>query len=350
MKIVQLVKRFGPVGGMEEYVWRLTRALSGCGIAVTVVCEESGQNSVEGVNVVTLGVGQKKPRWRSHMNFARKVKSWQDSEGSSDTVLHSHELIPNADIFTFHSTPHGQGMDGDWWRRLDPTWHINQWLESRVVRSHCLRFLVPVSDLLLEQLSVRYPYATHKSIVAIPPGVELAPIITSSKIPTLGFLGREWKRKGLRRLVEVFRELQSRIPEARLVLGGMPPDSVSNLVSGLECNIDLLGQVRDKEDFYGRINLLVHPAYLEAFGMVVTEAMTRGIPVLVSDQTGAASEVGDIRGQVLSLNSSNKDWADAAQRLCSWTFPRTEIYRRSWDQVAVEYVQIYQQTLKAKLK
>ncbi|MDG2212316.1 MAG: glycosyltransferase family 4 protein [Verrucomicrobiota bacterium] len=348
MKIIQLVKRFGPVGGMEEYVWQLTKALSRCGMTVTVVCEESIQKSVEGVNVVTLGVGHKKPRWRSHINFARKVKHWEDGEGSSDMVFHSHELIPNSDIFTFHSTPHGQGGDDDWWRRLDPTWHINQWLESRVVSSKSLRFLVPVSDLLLQQLSARYPNSAPKCIVAIPPGVEEAPVIASPKIPTLGFLGREWQRKGLRRLVDVFRELQSRMPEARLVLGGMPSDSVSNLVSGLECNVDFLGFVRDKEDFYRRINLLVHPAYLEAFGMVVTEAMARGIPVLVSDQTGAASEVGDIRGQVLSLNSSNKDWADAAQRLCSWTFPSTEIYRRSWDQVAADYVQVYQQALTEK--
>jgi glycosyltransferase involved in cell wall biosynthesis len=203
----------------------------------------------------------------------------------------------------------------------------------------------------LQQLSIRYSNISHKCISAIPPGVQATtPCIASAKIPTLGFLGREWQRKGLRRLVQIFRELQSRMPEARLVLGGMPQDAVSSLVLGLEQNIDFLGEVRDKEGFYSRINLLVHPASLEAFGMVVTEAMARGIPVLVSDQTGAASEVGAMHGQVLSLASSNKDWAAAAQRLCGSTLSDTEIYRRSWGQVAAEYVQVYQQALKEKGK
>ena len=342
MKIIQLVKRFGPVGGMEEYVWRLPRALAAREMAVTVVCEESIQDFGPGIHVEILGVGRKKPRWLGHINFARRVRRWLDKKGSPGAVLHSHELLPHADIFTFHSTPHGQGADGEWWRRLDPTWHINQWLEGKVVCSSEIDSIISVSDLLRQQISVRHPGAAAKCIAAIPPGVEEAPKVDSPETPVLGFLGREWKRKGLRRVMEIFRELHGRLPKARLVLGGMPPESVTDLVSGLESHVDLLGLVKDKEDFYGRISLLIHPARLEAFGMVVTEAMTRGIPVLVSSQTGAASEVDDARGQVLSLTASNEDWIDAAENLCNRPLPEEVPYQRSWDQVAAEYIEVYQ--------
>ena len=345
MNVVQLVRRFGPIGGMEEYVWCLTHALAARSVQVTVVCEKAEALPDPAVELVTLGTGRQKPRWRAHLQFADKVDHWATEGSMIDRVLHSHEMLPQADVFTFHSTPHDQGVSGKWWRLLDPTWHINQWLERRVVSSRNLRRVVPVSALLGEQVNARHPYGIEKMARPIPPGVVTSQEASPKAQLVLGFMGREWERKGLRRMIAIFRQLLNHLPETRLVLAGAPMEEIAQLLTGLEERVEVLGWVQNKEDFYGRISLLIHPARLEAFGMVVTEAMARSIPVLVSDQTGAASEVDDIYGQVLPLAASVQDWSDAAQNLLQRSNPAPEPYRRPWDQVATEYIEVYK-TLK----
>jgi UDP-glucose:(heptosyl)LPS alpha-1,3-glucosyltransferase len=344
MNVVQLVRRFGPIGGMEEYVWCLTHALAARSVRVTVVCEKTEALPDPAVKLVTLGTARQKPRWRAHLQFADKVDHWATEGSMIDRVLHSHEMLPQADVFTFHSTPHDQGVSGKWWRLLDPTWHINQWLERRVVCSQNVRRVVPVSALLRELVIKQHPAVIGKMATPIPPGVMTAQEVQPKERLVLGFMGCEWERKGLRQVIAIFRQLLNHIPETRLVLAGVTKEKISPLLAGIEDMVEVLGWVKNKEDFFQRINLLIHPARLEAFGMVVTEAMARCIPVLVSDQTGAASEVDGNHGQVLLLSAPIKDWVDAAQNLFLNSTP--EPYRRPWDQVAAEYIEVYKTQMK----
>ena len=39
MQIIHIVRRYGPVGGMERYVWETTRELTKLGHQVQVLCE-----------------------------------------------------------------------------------------------------------------------------------------------------------------------------------------------------------------------------------------------------------------------------------------------------------------------
>ena len=54
-----------------------------------------------------------------------------------------------------------------------------------------------------------------------------------------------------------------------------------------EKDYDLLGYVDDKPKFFESIDVLVHPAKLR-LGMVITEALSFGVPVLCSSECGAA--------------------------------------------------------------
>ena len=49
----------------------------------------------------------------------------------------------------------------------------------------------------------------------------------------------------------------------------------------------------DKSKFFNSIDVLVHPAKLEAFGMVITEALSFGVPVLCSSECGAAEIISE---------------------------------------------------------
>jgi len=336
MRVVQIVRRFGPVGGMETYAWQLTRTLATNGRAVHVVCETEESEALPNVTVEALGGTNPFPRWRHHFRFSQRVaKYWQQHFQPGD-IWHSHEFVTCAGVGTFHSTVHGAGESWAWHKRLDPTWHLNRWLEKRVMNSSRLKQMVAVSNLVREQLLGAHPKQSHKLAPHISPGVAPIeppfPIVTA---PVLGFIGREWERKGLRRVLEILRA----IPEAKLIIAGVPREEIARLLEGLENRVELLGWVKDPNEFYNRIRLLIHPAKLEAYGMVVPEAMARGIGVLVSKATGAATEVGTA-GRVLPHTSPKEQWIQAARDLL--TNPPGEYPSpRTWSEVTVDYEALY---------
>ena len=98
---------------------------------------------------------------------------------------------------------------------------------------------------------------------------------------TIGFIGKEWKRKGLPKVIQFWRDLKKVRPKLRLKVAGPSPAEVQSFFSSDEVDYELLGYVEDKPKFFESIDVLIHPAKLEAF-LVVTEALSFGIPVLCS--------------------------------------------------------------------
>jgi glycosyltransferase involved in cell wall biosynthesis len=75
--------------------------------------------------------------------------------------------------------------------------------------------------------------------------------------------------------------------------------------------------------------------------MVIAEAMACHVPVLVSDACGAAVDVSERHGTVLSLHNLVSQWAQAGDALLRNTQSMTG-YLRPWAQVAAEYETQYQ--------
>ena len=336
MRIIQIVRRFGPVGGLEGYAWQLTRALAARGIDVAVVCETDESEPIDGVPVTALGKMRPKPRWLHYLRFARRVAGERQKQSVQNEMWHSHEMVTCAEVATFHSTAHGAG-ERSLHKRLDPTWHVNHWLERRTMGGAALRAMVPVSAPVRAQLAAAHPHWASRLADPIRPGVDFSePIAARETGPIIGFIGREWKRKGLPRVLEMLRAM----PNVRLVIAGVPRAEIARLLVGIEDRVELLGWVKDPNEFYSRIRLLVHPAKLEAYGMVVAEALARGIPVLVSEATGASADMG-AAGCALPHTAPVQPWVDAARELLAHP-PKEFPPIRSWAEVAEEYNLLYQ--------
>jgi glycosyltransferase involved in cell wall biosynthesis len=116
----------------------------------------------------------------------------------------------------------------------------------------------------------------------------------------VSFVGLLEPWKGFHYLVEAFRNLALR--DAELVLwGGSSSRPVARyLAEQTSSDSRIRVQAAETRSYgyervYGISNVLVHPSLTEGFGFVVAEAMACGIPVVVTDATGAADLVEDGR-------------------------------------------------------
>jgi len=114
------------------------------------------------------------------------------------------------------------------------------------------------------------------------------------------YVGRPAREKGLQVLLEAWHGSGLRPPEAALVLVGVGTESLgSRAAEGLaqeEAGVRRLEALPAVQlrSIYAAADVLVLPSiatrtFLEPWGLVVNEAMNRGLPVIASDAVGAAA-------------------------------------------------------------
>ena len=106
--------------------------------------------------------------------------------------------------------------------------------------------------------------------------------------PVILFVGALSARKGTATLFEAFSKLSGR---AELVCVGPIDAEFQKVLTKLPPgNVTLMGRVsrNDIHDAYKNADIFCLPSHEEGFGMVALEAMASGLPVILSDQVGAA--------------------------------------------------------------
>lgn len=340
-KIVQITRRFGAVGGMERFVMELSRSLAARGHQVTVLCEETCGTTPDNVHIIRLGTVMRKPRWLAALRFARKAAATLAAPDFSGWIIHSHERTFRHHIASFHGPPFAPVRARSWWKRQSLRIRMNLWLEQTQISAG--PWVVPNSHLIAAQLKQWYPEQADRFWQPIAPAVGTVTHRPDRNVPAdggvIGFIGREWRRKGLERACEVLTHLKTRRPGLIFRVAGMPKNELSGLTAIFGSSMEPVGEV-ESSAFYADLDLLIHPAQKEPYGMVVAEAMAAGVPVVVSDLCGVAPDVSPLHGTVLSLGASTDAWSTACDLWLSR--PSTPGFSRSWDDVADEYEQLYQ--------
>ncbi len=341
MKILHVVRRYGPVGGMERYVWEVTRELAALGHEVVVVCERCHTEKPPGIAVHELGEIAPKPRWLSLLRFGARAAHWLQRNPHPGFVVHSNERLGFHDVTTFHGPPFATVRDKPWWKKVSLRVAMQFHLERRELST--ARFIVPNSLLIREQLAHYYPEYAHKLTEPIVPGVEALPSREWKPAPSaggiVGFVGKEWQRKGLPLAVAIVEQLRRERPQLELWVVGPRPQDVQHLFAAWQGGYRLLGWRNDAEHLR-RIDVLLHPARAEPYGMVITEAMAARARVVVSDVCGAANEVTSDAGAVVALDAPLERWVDAVCRQLQRDVP-PPTYAHGWRDVAQEYEALY---------
>ncbi len=341
MKLLHIVRRYGPAGGMERYVWETTRELAKLGHEVQVLCEYCTAEKPRGIKVHELGKMHYRPRWLYYWRFGRRVEKWLHAHPQTGWIIHSHERVGVHHVTTFHGPPFASVRDKPWWKKVSLRIAMQLYMERRELR--VAKMIVPNSNIIARKLAAYYPEYADKLTKPVVPGVLPGPMRGEHRVPKdggiIGFVGKEWKRKGLPFALEIVARLRRDRPNLELWVIGPNENEIRHLFSGWEGGYRLLGW-RSCSDHFQKIDVLLHPAIAEPYGMVIAEAMAARVPVVISDACGAADEVRVDAGTVLPLSASVETWAGALKHQLKrdTTAPR---YEHGWDKVAKEYEHLY---------
>jgi len=284
MKVCHVVRRYGPVGGMESYVYYLTRALADLKIDIVILCEEdlSAAGHPPNVKVHAIGVApMRRPRWRAMEWFRDRVQPLVARLKRDGYLIHSHERIRGHHI----TTQHGPLMTGST-GILMPLFskRIRKWLEFERDELSC-QLVLPVSRVLMSMIQAQFPDLRFGPIVW--PGMLGNSIDEmhhhSDKKHTFLFVGRDFKRKGLNQAIDIVESIRKTFPSAELDVYGVSTNEVPrHMKKGFVKYFGWSNSIP-----YRQYKILLHPATIEPFGMCVTEALAQGLTCFVSGKTGA---------------------------------------------------------------
>jgi glycosyltransferase involved in cell wall biosynthesis len=163
-------------------------------------------------------------------------------------------------------------------------------------------------------------------------------------------------RKGAMRCIQAL----SNLSRGRLVLVSRSPIASYRRAAeqaGVTGRVLFTGPTNRVERAYSAADALLLPTPYDAFAMVISEAMSCGLPVIVSREAGAselvkhgvnglllndAGDVGELAGYMQSFEH-DRNWAAALG--CA---ARKTVEPMSWDAVAAKTMQVYEQLLSSR--
>lgn len=125
---------------------------------------------------------------------------------------------------------------------------------------------------------------------------------TNSHENALGFIGRLSDEKGILKFIEANGDI---LQKTKLVIAGNGPDfsSIKDLVDKKHLNVELMGRVDNKSDFFNKISVLILPSKTEVLPLAVLEAYSCGLPVV-------AFRLDSLKGLINDDNGLTVDFPD----------------------------------------
>jgi glycosyltransferase involved in cell wall biosynthesis len=176
-----------------------------------------------------------------------------------------------------------------------------------------------------------------------------------SDVPIAVFAGDI--RTGRKNLDSVLKALVE-VPSLHLAVVGNPEGSPFPFLAkelNISDRIHFMGYRKDLPDIMRACDLFVFPSRYEPFGMVVTEAMATGLPVVTATSTGASSLVTLESGIVISDPDNILELSKALQRLVNdpelmkamGRVGRSIVIAYTWSRMAHQYLDLFETQLRS---
>lgn len=348
IRIIQIVRGFGPAGGAGGVAYELHRRFREAGADARVITGKLDGITVpsdEGVELVAsrvVALEKLRQPWRrmtlplttSAFGIAAgaRLRRLSGENAGDRPLVISHGDYTGGDVLVLHSV-HAAALKEAWDsgdRRflLNP---LHPWLMLRnrlVYRRGRHRKLVVVGSRLLAELE-HWHRVSGERVVHIPNGIDvdrfhpsrregrrriLAGLGIDPDSPVILFAGHEFERKGLDLAVQALARMETRAQ--LLVVGDDDPTRFRTLAArlGVDGRVHFAGRREDMPDLYGAADAFLLPSRYESFALVCIEALATGVPVVAPRIGGVEDYVVDSANGFL-VDREAGPIADALDRL-----------------------------------
>lgn len=308
MKLAFCLFRYYPFGGLERDFMRIAIAAQKRGHSITVYTMSWEGEIPEGfvVNIVTA-----KGLW-NHARCLSYIKNLAVylQEQAFDLVI-GFNRMPGLDVYYAADICHiaNSNKYGNWYRFL-PRNLAYYGLEHAVFAPQAKTKIFLLSA--AEQLIYQKHYGTpNDRFYLLPPGIDKTRILHQEKSTLrqqlchefnlkeehhlLLMVGSDFRRKGVDRAIKGLAALPPALRSKTflMIIGNGKAKTLLTLAAflGVQKQVLFLGPRHDIGRFMLGADALVHPAYSEAAGMVLLEALVSELPVLVTENCGYAFHI-----------------------------------------------------------
>jgi UDP-glucose:(heptosyl)LPS alpha-1,3-glucosyltransferase len=243
------------------------------------------------------------PRSLKRIIFAMQVRSVLKTLDVD--LIHTHERIFEADIFSLHGTPPEHWAKEVLGRKRMNLFDLScAYLDRKLITSAKCKVLLPVSklvedcyrkyyDLSEKTIEVVHPTVSDEFISPHPPSFDWRERLDTPKDAKVAlFISNNYEHKGLDLLMEAVKETL-KTQEVYLWVGGrgnIPKYKAKAERLGIGKHVRFIGMITENlPHLYRSSNLFVLPSKFDTFGIVVIEALASGLPVIVSSCVGSSS-------------------------------------------------------------
>jgi UDP-glucose:(heptosyl)LPS alpha-1,3-glucosyltransferase len=372
-KIAVVVPKYGLVGGAEHVVSELTERIAlSSKYEIHVFANKWRQLSdrikFHKVPVIAF------PKFLTTISFAYFARK-KIAKIEFD-LIHAHDRIFDADIFTMHGIPHRLWVEEVRKKRMSLFDYGTAWVERRLVENKRCKKFIAVSNLTKEKFLKQYDTIDPERVAVIHPGIDTKRIKNLDRLSCrreimqrlhidstdkiILFVSMNFDIKGLDFLIRALSRLKIRHPSERfklLVVGKGNEKKYSMMAEnlGIKDHVIFTGIMPREhlERIYVASDVFSMLSRFDTFGMAALEAMAASLPVIVSSNVGAKDLIRQgVNGYVTDSKDSTDEIADKIRSMLEKEV-QTKMARNAfntaathtWDDVTGKVEGIYEDLL-----
>jgi glycosyltransferase involved in cell wall biosynthesis len=348
-----------------EIIWEAVRR----GYQVTLVASKVDQElqNCGQVSWIPISVAQVPTQLLRGMLFSRQSLSWLQQHRQEFDIIQSYGCVTAApsDVNTVQFVHNGwlrsrghisrvrpdlYGIYQCLYTALNAYWEVKAFYQAKVIIAVSQNIKQQLLDLKIPQEKIQVIY-NGVDIQEFYPGEAQRTALGLPQTETLALFAGDIRTN--RKNLDTTLQALVQVRDLHLVVVGATQGSPYPQLSkklGLSHRVHFLGYRRDMPEIMRAVDLFVFPSRYEPFGMVVSEAMASGLPVITAITTGAAEIVTPDCGIVLSdsedalalAKALNQLQRDRALRFQMGQAAREVAKHHSWKTKAQEYVDLFE--------
>lgn len=332
MKNILFIHSSSELYGSDKSLLYLVKNIDKQKYGVYILLPEDGPlvDEIKKLDGVTILINSIAVLRRKNLSIRGLVTYWKDFKKSYRYIIESIKKYKIDIVYTNTSVVFPGAIAAKRMKRKS-VWHIREIIDNPKERYFIKWIVNKFSNIIISNSK-----ATGNSIckdesklrVVYNSVGDVSPKVSNQadrKNITIGMAGRINRWKGQKFFIDASEIILQKKSDVKFKIAGAAYSGEEYLEAelveyikekNLENSIELLGQVENMDDFYDAIDIFVLPSIKpEPFGLVIIEAMERGIPVVATNHGGPVEIIDDKTNGFLVDYENSQQLAESCYQL-----------------------------------